>query len=396
MISNAKIRDENIIPVTPNWNGGVTFEFEYLTDIRTFRAGNEEREAVRDRPRATLEFSFVAADALARQFRADLLSKPNAEWWIGLPWSQSVSSGTILAAGTTFPLAETQWLKVNDWVIVEFVNYLYLRRIVNISGGIVTLNSPIPVQMINPKIYRAVKGFISNRTKVNLPTSNVTSGKISFDVFGDQLDHESGTAQATYLSREVMFKRPNWLDGMELTFSRAMEEIDFDFGRKIRVENNALAETTTRIDIYGMDAESTHDMFGMVSRMMGRRNPFWYPAYEREIIPLTNSARTTATLSIDGDHHSAQRDSGMHRYLLFVFADETFTIRRVNAFNIGVGSTAFTLASSVGSKFDMNTTRVYWLLLRRSFSDSFQFEFMTKDVAKTKLVMRALPISEVE
>lgn len=395
MISDAKIRDADIIPVQMNWNDGVQFTLEYLTEIRTFRSGREERDAVRDRPRGMIQFSFLATGALARQFRADLMAKPNGEWWVPIPGAKLEPYSSIIAAATQVYVGDSDWLRIGDHVVVESGQYQFLRQVTAFAGGNITV-APIPIALSNIKVSRVVKCLISNRTKLAMVASDVMRGQLEFEICADQLSREDEFSGPAYLGREIVFKRPNWGDGVELSFARRMEEIDFGFGPKIRQELSQVSENTSSLDLYGLDHNAALDLIELCQRMVGKRNSFWYPAYERDIVALSNSARTSTTLSVSGDHFAAQRDSQTHRYLLFIFADQTYAIRRVNTFNIGVGVSALVMNSSVGSRFDMNTTRIYWLVLRRSASDSFEFEFVTKTIAKTKLAMVSLPVSEVE
>lgn len=401
MIAIAKLRSGNIIPISYDWKTKPQIDISYKTEIRQFRSGVEERDCLRLFPRVSIRFTGIATADLARRFKTDMMFLRNSDWVVKYPVGTAMVIAPVNPADTEIELIEIpNWLRIGSVVVLESDNAVEAVTVSAIVGSIITVSAVVHYHAaMNTRIHRAYPCRISGDPQLRNITESSMSVSLTVEILANAfVTNDTDDVFAQYLGKDLFVKTPNWGDSVSTDTESQAELIDFDFGVTSRVSLYDFPEDTISATYYGMIEGEIDMLMQFAKRRLGRRNSFWFPSKDQDFRPTSNDAKTQPYLIVAGDWYDNFIGSKTHNRVIAFFSDGTYSIRELTG-NLGVapsGETSLELTSAFGVKFDMNTTKVRWLNLRRLASDSLTFEYLSDLYGSVTLPMSILPTSEVE
>lgn len=390
-----------VLPLRPNWRESYTVELEYKTDVWTSRSGREQRRALRQTPRKTINFkaSALRPDEL-RAFNRHMNIWQARTAVIPCEVQYAVTSAAILAGNTAFPLTSVpSWIQIGAPVFIEKQDRSerLVTQVASIVGSTVELEGVISFDMpAGSFIKHGQYGFLRDEMSSSRKTNFVAETDVSFDVTpGSELPLPTFEVGPDLDGRPVFDLRANWSKAPDVTYIRPRETLDYGFGL---IQITTPIEFSSRSTQYLFSGRSAADMGrieNLFRAMRGRQGEFWYPSWENDLVMSRDAVEGTFTLEFDGDDvFNNYAGDTVHRAIALRLPNKQLVVNRmVEDVVFSEGKTVMTLAEAWPETYPKSTP-ISWLYLCRFSGDKLALEWETRTVGKcqaTFLTLEALP-----
>lgn len=389
-------------PLRPNWDSDVEETYEFRTDIIALRSGAEQRRALRINPRKQWQYkALVSADGFraAARFitgRYDQMAyAPNLLTYV-------YTTTDLSAGGNSFDVAS-----VPDWLIAGAICELSygdgtyaLVLVKGVGGTSVTIYGTANVTYpAGAKLRPTDAVRINAGTRPSMATRGVAQYQVVLDVDpGSLWLPDTTAAPATFNGREIFDKKPNWANGVDVTYSSMREMVDYDQGR---VASYALSTFMTRDwqgAFVGRGKEEVQYVTDFFRRMKGRQGEFYVETGTADLSPIANLTSGTATMktagSLDYGAHAAgdKTSSRLVDKAVFVrLRDGSYMANTISNVGLSGSDTLFTLGSNWSQTVTPDAiSYVSYMPVCRFGSDSLTIQWLTNGVAQFTLPFHTL------
>lgn len=385
----------------PNWSGGLTETWEYKTEVHTARSGREQRIALRDTPRKSIEFSVVATGDRRRELNRTLDQYQHVEHIVAdLP--RFVRTTADMGIGTDPVALESipEWMDTQMLVVLVHGDRMDLRYVeaVNEADGEVTFAEVnLEEWPAGTKVCFAFSANFDPAITSRRHTVDVVEAAIRFDVAPGREDYVAPiAAPETYANREVFLFKPNWSETPQITFDRPFESVDFDRGIVERFNPIGYGSRLKRMTFSNRDYAETDALTQFFRRMRGQRGEFWLPTWEEDMLPRNGIGGGTSTLRVQGTEILDDYfRSDVFKTFMVLLKDGTRHYRRIVTMfetNDGEGNdTILQLEQSWASTISQDDIMmICWMPCARLASDSLTIQWVTNTKSQFQLTTRTL------
>lgn len=408
-----------------NWSGGVSVTYAYSTDIITSGRGIEQRRAVRNWPRRTLEYS---AYHHGRQ-------RLHLDWFMvrGL-WREAICHDPTRAVRLLSPLAAfdaenavqpaaltradfahdgsrlteagtPDWLHENATVILAHEDRVETRTISSVQAtvgdhGKVTFGDFSTTSFpAGTWVYPILTGTLQAEPEAPRATSTVAGLQVQFRLSPGESYGDPSTEVTQLGAYELWTKKPNWAGGVSHSYIDPRDEVDYDFGPIDIQRTYAFPSRTIKADFVGRSVDETVAAIEFFMRHKGRQRAFFVETWEPDI-PYSAIAGGGYSILIDGTAFGrTYHGTTVFKRIVITMADGTQHFAQVDY----IDPLPDTLSSVLWVKDRLpvddlsagTIARISWVLLVRFASDILQVDWVTRTVSRFSLSWTVLENNEI-
>lgn len=386
-------------PFRPNWSSSFTETVEFKTDIITSTAGNEQRRALRARPRLRFEFQampvaeeLVAFNRLMAKDRAGAVLMPyfGGALYTVTPFLTGDNSVEVEAEDRFFVGTKLFVCSAEDFQVFT------VDTVTGLPGNATLLTfeeestSDWPVGSL---VLTALPGWLDDDLTAPRRTSKVAEAAIAFTANPEFVPpYADGTPDTVFDGREVFPFAPNWSENLDVTHSWPTLRSDFERGA-IRVFRPVQFPSELREAAFlAIGEPEAFAMKQFFVRMRGQRGEFYMPTGENDLPPVAQLVAGQSTLFVAGVETEAAYDgSTVFRAIRVLLTDGTELYRKVNSIFVTGGNSQLNLSAAWASTIPLSAIEsVSWMPVCRLASDILTLEWVTDAVATTRLAIRTL------
>jgi hypothetical protein len=368
------------IPVYPNWASPYSVRYEFRTTVFESDTGDEQRRALRQRPRRSIQFTASPVGEPLRDLTS-LLSLRRDTRILVPDVTQSVLTEYVDSTHVASPESPA-WLEAGERVFLQEGRRSETATVVAVSSGEVEFSAPVAFEYTNPRISPARYCRFPATQKLSFPTNRVASTALSLEIDpGTEEDHNTGTS-AQFRGVDTLFMRPNWRDGAAMTFGIPGDRIDYGVGRIFVDYRQVLNTKIMEFTYLAQNREKVERHLDLFYRCKGRRGVFYVPTWTSDFevvgpVDLVNNeitVRGTYRQELDPFDFS-------HRNIALIWGD---TVIPCGIYSVAPSVEGLKLRLDrdlsdlpIPSKF-----YVSWLVMARFASDELTVDWRTDTVAE--------------
>lgn len=385
------INQLKVWPFKPNRSTPITETLDWLTDVITAYRGDEQRISLRSKPRRGFEYSCRVSN-LESQRLANILwgwqSQPFA-----LPLWDYVSdlSSAATIASSNLQLSTGGLGFTDGGIAVLFAdssNY-ELVQIDTVSPTEISLLSVTTKSWaLGTKIYPVQVAFLAPSVSSRKPTSSVTEIVASFSCDPVQTDSNLPIVapSVTYGGFEVVLKKLNWAQPIEVSNDFDFTEVDHQTGQIARFDRFDTPKITKRFQWVLKDRTAHMDFRALIARLSGRFKAVWMPSWLGDFT-LYSTELSTAT-SIKVRTNEFQQMVGLDPSLktIMIVVNGVPIFKTLSSVTLGASFTTLGLTSSIGVALNQTNVSIISLIhLCRLAADRVTINHITSEVSTVDL-----------
>lgn len=291
--------DLPVFGVLPNWADGITERVMYLTDILASETGAEQRRALRQYPRRTIEAQFLRHTDMRARLDAFLVGMGRRDFLVPL-WHEQYRITTQITPGQSyhqFPLdgdtLEVREFAVNDLVLITQGDptkqeVLTVQAIDYTLGRITWKVAPVRTWPVGTRIIPLRRAVLVDKLSMNDPVDRVGRVTMRFELKDPMVGIEPDWGHCCPLWK---FK-PDWSEALTVDYDRITYLMDNESGPMIFSDpgNRALVGTRLKLTLFGRSSVLKVRKFVAAAR--GRAVRFYAPTFTQDVVPYTDLGGT--------------------------------------------------------------------------------------------------------
>lgn len=317
------------VGVNPDWSSNYRVIRGYKTDIYTSANGEEQRRALRQTPRKSLEFYMQFTGKELRDFQTTMSVWQNRDF-IAPELTKFVRLSTGALAGQSYVdlTAVPSWIVVDALVMLVREGAHEMQVVDAVAGNRVFFTSTLANRWpTRSKLCHGVNGRLQASFNMNRLTNGVATGLLALDVEpgsepyptlfevptdelfpgltqGPEMYPQASvpinsTTVFYYDGEEVLLLRNNWGESVTEGRDWPVVKTDFDLGL---IETSWDVEYNTRqfsATITCHTPERIEYLQGFFDRMRGAQGNFWMPTWENDLPLAADIVGETQRIVVD-------------------------------------------------------------------------------------------------
>jgi hypothetical protein len=389
-------------PLAINWAESVVVTLAFKTDILQARNETEQRRAVRQTPRKTIEFTSTAmvnADTITlHQFLATV--QPITVI-VPEPGMHAYTSVDALATDSMlyFP-SIPPWLLAGLSVQVTQGTTTFVSQVISVdhTAGTVLLISEIGFALQAGAMLVALR-------QVNLETKmsadrilRITAGmrnKYAVVPTSEPV-YSPPAAPTTYAGYEVFLLKPDWSKPITEQFDWTVESIDYDWGTIQRYPISPQQTRTIRAEYWANGALGCLAVADFFYRMMGMQGEFFMPTFDDDLPLRVGILAGQNTLRVVGTATANAFYNGLpYEFIAIQLNNGTYEFVQVRSVSIVTDSigvdTLIELTTTLPAISLDRIRMVSWMFIWRFASDQLVMEWKSNNVGVATANFRTRP-----
>lgn len=376
----------------PDWRSGFDVRRSFKTDIKPSRSNLEQRRALRNDPRFSIQYRTVATDAdlrAANHFLRAWQNKPTiipdyALWALTTAGASGGATAIVIdpvpawvAAGQNLMLCGAD----NERVLVD-----------SVAGTTINLADPLANAWASGSVVRPTFfGLLDTQISTSRRTYGAAEINVSLDCYpGGEPPRAVGTAWATLGDREIFTLQPDFAGPPSLAAVWPMDRIDYDLGRTAEFRPVAAAARLLEAGFNGLEATKAGEAEQFFDRMKGRRGAFYMPTWEKDFLLNATAASGSSAFVATGSALAADFGSvdysTVEEAVAVFLTSGTVLYRRISDISASGGNSVVTVGSSWGVELTTATVaRICLMPLWRFASDEMTTSWRTPQRADVRL-----------
>jgi hypothetical protein len=392
----------------PNWPpSGQSYQISYsfLTEIIASRSGREQRIALRQSPRKSLNHQCLLNGDEFRAYK-DLMWYWQHRSFITPELTRFADSPYGMAADATEMVFDSvpSWMIAGVALVLQYLSAREIRTVESVAAGLVTFKTSSATEWpTGTRLYPALSGNLATQVQANRRTNAVAEMDLRFDVTPlSEIWSDVPAAPATFNGRELFLKRPNWAQAVNSSMQHEVDLIDYDRGGIFRATPVLFGSDSRKAAYLNRNAQEAELLLDFFRRMSGRQGEFYMPTWEYDFEPKVTAASGSTAMRVAGTRLATMYGGSTVHKAMFIMLNSGVLIFRkvlsVMAVSDGDGDdSVITVDSSWGTSISTDTIVMSgWLPAWRLSSDALTFEWLTNSVAQVQMTMQTVEDLVVE
>lgn len=355
-------------PFPPNWSQQYAESLDWLTDVMTSFSGDEQRYALRSKPRRIIEYSSVVQKEESAIAGNLLWGWQNRNYAVPLWFDKTVLSGGASIGATTLSLDTTNrgffsgglLLLINGPMDYEAI------EIDSFTSSSVALAKPLErAWSVGTKVYPVnVARLPTNVTSTQL-TDSVRQLAVTF--VSDPVQNDPyipvAAASTTHNGYEVILRKPNWAVPIEIDNEFLYESADFQVGGIAYATSTTYPKITRRFQWNLHSKTEIRQFREMLGRMKGRNRAAYLPTWFSEFELWSTEVASAVTIKVKNNefYRMVNADPALNTLMILPRTGAPI-IRTIGS--VGIDPSGFvTLGLNAAVGIDLNVTTLSRLSL---------------------------------
>lgn len=395
----------------PNWAKSVEDRLEYKTDVIVARDQSEQRRSLRSKPRRTLVWSAQVAWAQAAKMRRELMTSHLTPWMVPYwPWSMRVMELVVQGNRSVRVAGELPASAVPGtyFAVIDTDRGSWGGKIMRVDaadGGItVTLDTPAPhnirpgtvgypawVARIQTSLTSTAQASFVEEMSVEA-TQQVDGGSKVVEGHGDAdemvIAYSGITVEGVTLTiyKEVMIRRFNWRDGVNIEHTWASAELDSGIGIPTYYALGKNGRLARGMPIMMKSRDEAQWWYAFIHRQMGRMRSF-YVGTGLDDFTFADVQPTDGSIRVEGTH--VLNDVNTH--IAFRLKDGTLSLRQIKSIEASGADSLITLVVPWAELYPVTQVRsACYAGLYRLTGDSISVVWKNDQVSEMTLTLTSL------
>lgn len=385
-------------PYSPDWTSAFSVRRSFKTDIITSRDNTEQRRAIRQLPRLSVDYRTTLQGADLRAASLWLRAWQNKPAIIPHFARYVLTTDVSLTGAFTLDVNPMPgWIGEGQRIVLCGNGVTEEGVVATIAGTTVTLADPLANDwpsgsVLRPTFFGLLDGRIQTR-RLNAGAADIT---VAFDAYpGGEAPSATGTAWATLGTREVFTLEPDFRGASSLAELFPAEQVDVDRGRTAQFRPIERAERLVEADFNGLGTATALQLEQFFDRMKGRRNAFYLPSGEQDFVLAASAGSGSTTFLSSGrtlaDDFGGVDYSTVETALAVFLTDGTRIYRRISDISLSGSDTLITLTAALGTAISSeNVARISWMPVVRFGSDEMAMAWQTPLNAGARLSFQSV------
>lgn len=378
-----------------NWRKSYEVSLDFRTEILKSRSGKEQRRALRQTPRKTIEYLVTCTKERYRILAEHMAKGQGATFDVGdLSLAVTAPDGAPLSGDRIAVESVPFWATVGAMIVLTSGKQIALYTIASIEGSYLVFTGVLAeVWPAGTKVSPALSAYANESLSGRVHTENAVELAVEFKVNpGTDPVETPPAASTTFNGREVFTKKPNYGDAVTLGFVSGREQVDYGQGRIANYLPVKFPMETYKATYLGRDRADIDGIRQFFLRMKGQQGEFYMPTWMADIQPKQALVSSQTTLVVAGtDFANAYAGDTVHKALALYRTNGTVLYRQVSSVAVSGSDSLITCVGTWGSAIALTDIKmVSWMPVWRLASDGLTLEYVTDDVAQTVLAMTTL------
>ncbi len=269
----------------PDWQTPILERLEWKTDVIPNYNGSEQRIALRQLPRRSIEFAFlVDGDRQRRELEVKLWSNGAKAWDVPI-WTDTAYTAANIAAGTNSVPVQTGYYDFvigNKVLLRACTGRYHLAVIANIYPNSLTLtHNLVDSWDIETAVIPVRTGYLDTSQQVTRFKGDTVYDNIRFE-FEDNTVITPESLNTVYRGHPVITQASDWQQDLTLQYQRKMQELDFECGKYRDDETGQPALIHSHY--WTLDSrENIHRFKQFLYARRGRLTACWLPSFLNDL-----------------------------------------------------------------------------------------------------------------
>lgn len=387
-----------IFEIPPDWSDGYRVTREFKTEIITSRGGKEQRRALRQSPRRTVEYTSLLTGSDMRKFDAFLATWQGYSFYMAEIVSR-VPTATAMAAGAYAVDLEyiPPWLQLGTVALMTNGSKTVALVVERITGNTVEFAANTDDWPVGSLLYRSQYGAFASEISTRRLNDRVTEAAVTFNINpgSEPPPWHPTVAPVTFDGVEMLDKQPDWSEPVSAAISRVLEQIDYGKGRTKTFQPQPFTNRLSKFTYLNRSIAEAEAMDGFFQRMKGQQGVFWSPTWLADL-EIDSATVPGDTLYVKGREvvDFLLNDSVLRNIAIIT---EGGVVEPYKIMSIAAASddrTAITVTPPINADVLDRLDKISWLILSRLGSDALTETWHTDSVASFELTVKSLQNTE--
>lgn len=385
----------------PNWASPYVERFSFMTEIIASDSGREQRRALRDVARHSIEYDVQASRDQMRARRQQAVRQSDPIIFADEVRSVFTTAATLADATTVSVDSAPAWLPLAEHLVFESAatKERVVLPVVAVAGTTVTLGDVTGrAWPAGTEVYLGMPGRLSPSLTTVFRTNNVSTGQVEMMVDPGKEVQPVGTAPLIFDGREVLLHRPNWATPLEFDVSDPIIYVDPGMGVRAAFRRQTWVQDGRRAQHVVRSDADLNQTLGAFLRGRGRQGDFYQPTLTEDLpLMATVNAGSVFWRTPGHDVHDAYAASGVHKaFAVYLTNGDIHLFRVVEMTKSGTTEpyTLIQVAEAAPIAFlPSAVAMICWMPVVRFASDEISVRWRTNRIAE--ITMNTLTLEDL-
>lgn len=383
----------SVLDLPANWRDPVRETLSHKTDILVSRSGKEQRRALRQTPRKSLEFLTgpLVGDEAAR-LRLHLSRNHAAETLVPDPSAAPGTGVYQYQNGSVFHIdAQRPWMIPGVKLLLERSGQESVEAtIAHVSPAhLVTVETF--TQSDTPAVARPLLPGYLRPAELTAYTGAVIEFKASFEVKAGAGGFDPGEPLLVRDGREVLVQRPNWARPPSASYDQMREMVDFDFGLTTANYPHSFVTRTVTMAFLNIGEHETHYLRGFFQRHRGRARDFLMPTWEDDIFLTTPLIAGETQILASVDLVATLTGHPLYKHVAAILTDGRILVRTIVGIVTSATGSTITIDDPWPSLTGVQVAMISLVAVQRLANDQLQIDHVTDGVSQVQFSAKTIP-----
>lgn len=364
-------------PFPPNWGEQVNETLEFRGTLIKSQDGRVQTASIRGKARRVFDYT-VQLNGDAVQRLENLIFGWHHRLYAMPVWTEVARLQAPALAGDEAIEFDPAYLSFAVGCLITLFDSptrYEVREIASIDGTTIGLTAPLALDW--PTSTKVMPSFVSALTpgiNASRPTSRVTRVPVRFTAEPrSTVSGASGAAGATYQGYELSLERPNWAEGLSMTFNSDADLIDLG-GPAFQLSGRSGYSEIRRGHNWWKDGyQEIAEFRGWLERRGGLAVPFYMPTGLDDFRLVKDVLSSDTAIDVaQNDYETLVNAHPARRDILILFRGGTHLALRIASADLAeTGATRLVFESPIGVEFTpADVLQISYLSLYRLASNT--------------------------
>lgn len=369
----------------PDWQTPPLERLEWKTDVLESYSGSEQRIALRQTPRRSLEFAYmITGDQLRREVEVKLWANGAKPWDVPV-WTDTTYTSAAVAYGASAIPVNTQYLdfQAGGKALLQSPTGRYaLVNINSIQPNQIILSSATESWPLETAVIPVRTGYLEPTQQVTRFNDNTVYDTVRFS-FDDVSSHASEVSSVNYRGYPVLTMPSDWVNDLNANYQRKMQIIDFGTGGIYRDDETG-QPTIIQNHFWTIEGRQQISAFrSFLYARRGRLNACWLPSFLKDLHLVASVSDSSQQITIEYCSYTALYQTQKNRRDLRIELTNGLVLyRRIIATTVvNTTSERLTLDSPLGISIDTeDIERISFMTFSRLDTDAIELSWRWSDL----------------